>query len=86
MLMLLDSIPAGWQIPELPGGGSFRCGFCSSGIMVALTALLLSSPAPGVEEIRRALSGNFCSCGSYGTVVNELSRRNKKRDKRGERS
>ena len=72
---------------KLPGGGSFRCGFCSSGMMVALTALLLSSPAPSAEEIHGALSGNLCACGSYGGVVSELARRKKKRNgkKRGER-
>lgn len=39
-----------------------RCGFCDSGVRVALAALLLSDPRPDPEDLRRALAGNLCIC------------------------
>jgi aerobic-type carbon monoxide dehydrogenase small subunit (CoxS/CutS family) len=39
------------------------CGFCDSGVRIALAALLLSDPHPEPEDVRRALSGNLCACG-----------------------
>jgi carbon-monoxide dehydrogenase small subunit len=41
------------------------CGFCDSGLNIALAALLLSDPEPREEDVRRALSGNLCSCGLH---------------------
>jgi len=41
------------------------CGFCDSGLSIALAALLLSDPEPDDEEVRQALSGNLCSCGLH---------------------
>jgi aerobic-type carbon monoxide dehydrogenase small subunit (CoxS/CutS family) len=47
----------------------YGCGFCSSGIQVALAALLLTNLKPTEAEIRQALSGNLCACGNYNSVV-----------------
>jgi aerobic-type carbon monoxide dehydrogenase small subunit (CoxS/CutS family) len=74
----------------LPENDTFRCGFCSSGIRVSLTALMLVNPDPDEEEIRQALSGNLCACGNYGGVVAEIIERNSRKRKyarkRSERS
>jgi carbon-monoxide dehydrogenase small subunit len=73
----------------LPGSEVYRCGFCSSGIEVALTALLSSNREPDREELRRALSGNLCSCGSYNGIVDAVMERSRKRrygKRRAERS
>lgn len=53
----------------LPGSEPFRCGFCSSGMQVALTALWLNNREPSEQEVLSALAGNLCACGSYGAVV-----------------
>ena len=42
-----------------------QCGFCTSGQIVSATALLRTNPAPGSDEVRRAMSGNICRCGCY---------------------
>ena len=42
-----------------------QCGFCTSGQVVSATALLRANPAPGSDEVRRAMSGNICRCGCY---------------------
>lgn len=43
----------------LPEPEAFRCKFCSSGMQVALAALLLASPVPAETELRTALAGNL---------------------------
>jgi xanthine dehydrogenase YagT iron-sulfur-binding subunit len=45
-----------------------QCGFCTPGFIVATTAFLQQHPAPGADEIRRGLSGNFCRCGTYDGI------------------
>jgi xanthine dehydrogenase YagT iron-sulfur-binding subunit len=42
-----------------------QCGFCTPGFVVAAKALLDSNPAPTAADVHRALSGNFCRCGTY---------------------
>ncbi|HXG62921.1 MAG TPA: (2Fe-2S)-binding protein [Planctomycetota bacterium] len=40
------------------------CGFCTPGFVVSSVALLERNPSPTREEIRRALDGNICRCGT----------------------
>jgi aerobic-type carbon monoxide dehydrogenase small subunit (CoxS/CutS family) len=44
---------------------ALQCGFCTSGQVVAATALLAAKPAPTSEDIRVAMAGNICRCGCY---------------------
>ena len=69
----------------LPDGNVYRCGFCSSGMEVALAALLLTDPEPGEEQIRKILAGNLCACGSYGAVVRSVVERTIRRRSYGRR-
>lgn len=46
-----------------------QCGFCTPGQLLAATALLEENPAPSVAEIRVAMSGNLCRCGTYPKIV-----------------
>jgi aerobic-type carbon monoxide dehydrogenase small subunit (CoxS/CutS family) len=41
---------------------AFQCGFCTPGIIMTSKALLQENPHPTEEEIKEALSGNFCRC------------------------
>jgi carbon-monoxide dehydrogenase small subunit len=70
---------------SLPGGNVYRCGFCSSGVEVALAALLLTDPGAGEEQIRNTLSGNLCPCGSYGAVVRSVVERTSRKRSYGRR-
>lgn len=45
-----------------------QCGFCTPGFAVATAALLAENPHPTAEEADRALSGNFCRCGTYAGI------------------
>ena len=48
---------------------SFRCGFCTPGMIMASYNLLKHNPRPTEEEIRTALKGNICRCTGYQNIV-----------------
>jgi carbon-monoxide dehydrogenase small subunit len=48
---------------------AFQCGFCTPGIIMTSKALLNKNPHPTENEIKEALSGNFCRCVSHYHVV-----------------
>jgi xanthine dehydrogenase YagT iron-sulfur-binding subunit len=48
---------------------AFQCGFCTSGQIMSLKALLETTPAPSDAQIMRAVSGNLCRCGAYQNIV-----------------
>lgn len=41
---------------------AFQCGYCTPGIIMTTKALLDKNPCPDDDEIKEALSGNFCRC------------------------
>jgi aerobic-type carbon monoxide dehydrogenase small subunit (CoxS/CutS family) len=49
--------------------GAMQCGYCTAGMIVAGAALLRRSGNPDETEIRRALEGNLCRCGTYPRIV-----------------
>lgn len=49
--------------------GAVQCGFCTPAMIMSSKALLDRNPAAGEEEIKRALSGVLCRCGSYKKIV-----------------
>ncbi len=48
---------------------AFQCGFCTPGIVMSAQALLWKNPDPTDEELREALSGNYCRCISQYQVI-----------------
>ena len=48
---------------------AFQCGFCTPGMIMSAKALLQENPSPTEEEVKEALSGNFCRCISHYQVV-----------------
>jgi len=42
-----------------------QCGYCTPGFVVTAKALLDKNPDPGEEEVKEALAGNLCRCGTY---------------------
>lgn len=48
---------------------AFQCGFCTSGQIMSLHALLESDTEPTDEGIVRAVTGNLCRCGAYPNIL-----------------
>jgi xanthine dehydrogenase YagT iron-sulfur-binding subunit len=53
---------------------AFQCGYCTPGQIMAVEGLLRSNPTPSLEEIRRAVSGNLCRCGTYAHIFKAAQR------------
>ncbi|MEL7567286.1 MAG: (2Fe-2S)-binding protein [Dehalobacterium sp.] len=49
--------------------GAVQCGFCTPGAVMSAKALLDENPRPNEEEIKIALSGNFCRCTGYAGII-----------------
>jgi len=45
------------------------CGFCTPGFVISTVALLEKNPAPTPDQVREALDGNICRCGTYPRVI-----------------
>jgi len=52
---------------------AFQCGFCTPGIIMTVKALLDKNPNSTEDEIKQALSGNFCRCISHYEVLNAVT-------------
>jgi nicotinate dehydrogenase subunit A len=51
-----------------------QCGYCTPGVIVAARALLLRTPRPTEAQIREALAGNLCRCGTYPRIIRAVMR------------
>ena len=51
-----------------------QCGYCTSGIVMTAFALLARNPRPNDAEIRAALDGNLCRCGTHARVLRAIKR------------
>jgi nicotinate dehydrogenase subunit A len=46
-----------------------QCGYCTSGMIMRAAALLAEKPKPSEEDVRAALDGNLCRCGTHARVI-----------------
>ncbi|HEY3929070.1 MAG TPA: (2Fe-2S)-binding protein [Candidatus Koribacter sp.] len=53
---------------------AFQCGYCTSGMIVAATGLLSTTPHPTEQEIVRQMDGNVCRCGTYPRILAAIQR------------
>ena len=58
----LHKVQQAWIEHEVP-----QCGYCQSGMIMAVTALLKSKPKPTDEDINREIT-NICRCGTFQQV------------------
>jgi aerobic-type carbon monoxide dehydrogenase small subunit (CoxS/CutS family) len=54
--------------------GAAQCGYCTPGLVVALTALFKRAVTPDPAAIRAALRGHLCRCGSHAAVLRAARR------------
>lgn len=46
-----------------------QCGYCASAMILTSLALLRENPSPSEEDVKRAIEGNLCRCGTYQNVI-----------------
>ena len=51
-----------------------QCGYCISGIIMQADAFLQKNPAPTEAQIREALEGNLCRCGTHVRILRAIKR------------
>jgi aerobic-type carbon monoxide dehydrogenase small subunit (CoxS/CutS family) len=49
-----------------------QCGYCLNGMVIAAVSLLNKIPSPDDAEIRNALQGNLCRCGTHTRIINAI--------------
>ncbi len=49
--------------------GAIQCGYCTPGMLLSAHALLMKNANPKLEDVKDALSGNFCRCTGYKKPV-----------------
>lgn len=53
---------------------AMQCGYCTPGQIMSIEGLLRANSQPSTEEIRMAVSGNICRCGTYAHIVKAAGR------------
>ena len=56
---------------------AMQCGYCINGMIMSAKALLDRNPRPSEAQIREALAGNLCRCGSHNRIVRAILRASK---------
>ena len=56
---------------------AMQCGYCINGMIMSAKALLDRTPHPTEAQVREALAGNLCRCGSHNRIVRAVLRASK---------
>jgi nicotinate dehydrogenase subunit A len=51
-----------------------QCGYCTNGMIMAAKELLDSNPRPSEQDVRTALTGNLCRCGTHTRIIRAVLR------------
>lgn len=51
-----------------------QCGYCTNGMIITTAALLWKNHHPSNEQVRAALDGNLCRCGSHLRILRAVKR------------
>jgi carbon-monoxide dehydrogenase small subunit len=51
---------------------ALQCGYCTPGMLLTAADLLKDKSSPSREEIREHLSGNYCRCTGYQSIVDAV--------------
>jgi len=55
-----------------------QCGYCQAGQIMTAAALLDRNPNPSDDEIKQAMNGNLCRCGTYTRIKKAIQTASKK--------
>lgn len=60
----LNSLRVQWRDHDVA-----QCGYCQPGQLMNATGLLKSNAKPNEDEIKKAMQGNICRCGTYNKIL-----------------
>jgi len=77
-IVTIEGLARGAQLHPLQQAflesGGAQCGICTPGMILAASHLLNKKPAPTMEDIREALSGNLCRCTGYVQIFEAVAK------------
>ena len=73
-VMPAHSIQQAWEEEQVP-----QCGYCQSGQILTAIALLDKINQPTEQQIKSAMSGVLCRCGTYPRIVKAIKKASAKR-------
>jgi aerobic-type carbon monoxide dehydrogenase small subunit (CoxS/CutS family) len=53
---------------------AIQCGYCYNGMLIKASELLAANPAPTEAQIRTAMNGHLCRCGTYPKIIAAIQR------------
>jgi aerobic-type carbon monoxide dehydrogenase small subunit (CoxS/CutS family) len=48
---------------------ALQCGYCTPGMIMNATGLLLKNPSPSIQEIKDGMENNLCRCGAHVRII-----------------
>jgi len=48
---------------------AMQCGYCTPGMIMNATGLLLKNPSPSADQIRQGMEDNLCRCGAHVRII-----------------
>jgi aerobic-type carbon monoxide dehydrogenase small subunit (CoxS/CutS family) len=52
---------------------ALQCGYCTPGMIMNATGLLLRNPSPSIKEIKEGMEDNLCRCGAHVRIVEAVN-------------
>jgi aerobic-type carbon monoxide dehydrogenase small subunit (CoxS/CutS family) len=68
----LHPLQQAWIDEQVP-----QCGYCQSGMIIQAADLLKKNPKPNVAQIKKAMNGHICRCGTYNGIIAAIQRASK---------
>jgi len=51
-----------------------QCGYCQNGMLIQAADLLATTKNPSEDQIKQAMNGHLCRCGTYTAVIEAIQR------------
>jgi aerobic-type carbon monoxide dehydrogenase small subunit (CoxS/CutS family) len=67
--MPLHPLQQAWIDEQVP-----QCGYCQNGMIIQAADLLMKNPHPTDAQIRQAMNGHLCRCGTYSAIIRAIKR------------
>lgn len=65
----LHPLQQAWIDEQVP-----QCGYCQNGMLIQAADLLMKNSSPTDGQIREAMNGHLCRCGTYSAIIRAIKR------------